>query len=369
VTKIYDSSLPFFVIQWHVTGLCDQSCLHCYMVNDPESHKRELTKELSFADCKAIIDSFIEFCEVAGARPTINFTGGDPILRPDFFEILQYASSKGIRLAIMGNPFHLNVENINRMKELGVASYQVSIDGMEKMHDSIRKPGSFSATVKAIELLIKCGMRSVVMFTLTKKNHDDLFSVMRMVDSLGVNAFAFARLSSNPMIYKKIPRQEAEFTPLEYRQLLVDAQNLIDELRVKGSKTYFTLKDHLWKLLLYEQGKFKLEPNPDGQIISGCHIGGRDLAVLADGTVFACRRFNSPIGKMPQQSVLEVFTSKELDRYRETERFEICSKCPLLCYCRGCPSVAYGSSGGNFYAPDPQCWRFFANMSSNPKHS
>jgi len=361
VVKKDNLEMPFFVIQWHITGLCDQSCLHCYMVNDPMSHKRELEKELSLADCKTIIDSFVDFCEVAEARPTINFTGGDPLLRSDFFEILQYASLHGVRLSVMGNPFHLGIKNISKMKKLGVVSYQVSIDGMEKMHDSLRTPGSFSATVDAIKLLVGCGMRSVVMFTLSKKNRKDLFDVMKLVDILGVNAFAFARMSTNPIIDTKITPEETGFTPQEFRNLLLDVQNLIAKLKAKGSKTKFTLKDHLWKLLLYEQGKLKLEPNPDGQIISGCHIGGRDLAVLADGTVFACRRFNSPIGKMPEQSVLEVFTSEKLDYYRDIEKLEICSNCPLLNYCRGCPAVAYGFSNGNFYAPDPQCWRPLVN--------
>lgn len=356
MAKKYSLKLPFFVIQWHITGICDQSCLHCYMVNDPVSHKLELEKELSLADCKLVVDSLIEFCDVAEARPTINFTGGDPLLRPDFFEILQYASSLGVRLSVMGNPFHLNIDNISKMKKLGVASYQVSLDGMEEMHDSLRSQGGFSATVMAIKLLVECGMRTVVMFTLSKKNRKDLLHVIRLVDRLGVNAFAFARLSTNAIIDSKIPPEEAAFTPQEYRNLLLSVQELIEELKNKGSKTNFTLKDHLWKLLLYEQGKLELEANDNNQIISGCHIGGRDLAVLADGTVFACRRFNSPIGKMPEQSVLEVFTSEKLDYYRDISRLEKCSGCPLLRYCRGCPAVAYGSSGGNFYAPDPQCW-------------
>jgi radical SAM protein with 4Fe4S-binding SPASM domain len=198
-------------------------------------------------------------------------------------------------------------------------------------------------------------MRTVVMFTLSKLNSEDLFDVMRLVDILGVNAFAFARLSTNPVISTKISPQET-FTPQEYREFLLRVQRLIQELQVKGTKTGFTLKDHLWKLLLYEQGKFKLCSDNNGKIVSGCHLGERDLALLADGTVFACRRFNSPIGKMPQQSVLEVFTSDKLDHYRNIQKLEACSKCPLLCYCRGCPAVAFGASGGNFFAPDPQCW-------------
>lgn len=348
--------LPIFVIQWHITALCDQACKHCYMVNSPEMHRIELLNELTTDECKAVIDSFMKFCEVARASPAINFTGGDPLLRHDFFELLEYAHARKIRLSIMGNPFHLTARNIAQMKSLGVVSYQVSLDGMEDIHDSIRMPGSFSATVEAIKLLNSCGMRSVVMFTLSKLNSGDLPEVMRLVDKLGVNAFAFARLSTNPVISTKISPQEI-FAPLEYREFLLKIQSLIEELKANGSKTHFTLKDHLWTLLLYEQGKYKLGLNNAGKVVTGCHMGERDLAVLADGTVYACRRFHSPVGKMPQQSVLEVFTSDAMDCYREIQKLEKCSKCPLLCHCRGCPAVAAGASGGDFYAPDPQCWQ------------
>ena len=349
---------PFFVLQWHITGRCDQACKHCYMVNDPENYGRELAGELSLCDCRRVIDSLVEFREAAGAYTKINFTGGDPLLRKDFFEILEYAHARDIELCVMGNPFHLTADNIRKMKNIGVISYQVSLDGMEEMHDELRKPGSFRATVSAIKLLVECEMRAVVMFTISKKNCENLFPVMRLVDNLGVGAFAFARLSINPVIATKIAPVEAAFTPLEYRELLLEAQALMHELKLAGSKTTFTLKDHLWKLLLYEQGRLELHPNPDNLIVSGCHIGGRDLAVLSDGTVFACRRFNSPIGKVPEQSILDIFTSDKLERYRDISRFELCSKCPLLMYCRGCPAVAYGASGGNFFAPDPQCWKF-----------
>ncbi|MDP2944408.1 MAG: radical SAM protein [bacterium] len=346
-----------FMVQWHITPKCDQSCLHCYIMGNPELYKQELTSELSLSDCKKIIDSIIDFCRIANAYPAINFTGGDPLLRPDFFEILEYSALKGVSLGVMGNPFHLSPEIIKKMKNLNIKDYQVSIDGMEKNHDWMRKPGSFFATVEAIKLLKKYGMRSVVMFTLNKNNAQDILSVMELVSGLGVDVFSFARLSRDLNKDKRLSAIETEFSPAEYRQLLLDIQKKSEELKTSGSKTKFSKKDHLWKLLLYEQGKFQLEPNPKSQIISGCHIGRCNLTILGDGTVFACRRFNSPIGKMPKQSALEVFTSDKLNFYRQIDKFEKCSRCQLLNYCRGCPAVAFGASGGNFYAPDPQCWK------------
>lgn len=350
-------SLSGFMVQWHITARCDQRCKHCYMVNNKQTYKDELKKELSLSQCKSVIDSLVEFCKTAKAYPAINFTGGDPLLRPDFLEVLEYAFSKDVVMRIMGNPFHLDSAKIRQLKELNIRSFQMSLDGMEEIHDFLRRPGSFSATLDGIRLLKEHGMRTVIMFTLSKKNAKDIMKVMSLANDSSVDVFTFARLTMNLTDGEYFSREEVDIHPFDYRELLLKIQQHARGLRLRGSKTFFSKKDHLWKLLLFEQNKLNLKPNPRNQVVSGCHIGRSNLTVLADGTVFACRRFFSPIGKVPDQSVLEIFTSRELDFYRQIEKFEKCSDCPLLCYCRGCPAVAYGFSDGNFYAPDPQCWR------------
>ncbi len=345
-------TLPWFTIQWHVTPKCDQACRHCYLVNDRDLYEREMRNQLSFPDCQRIIDSFCVFCETAEAKPSLYFTGGDPLLRSDFFDILEYAGSRGVKLKVMGNPFHLDRETVERLLELGVKSYQLSIDGMEKIHDWFRKEGSFRATVEGVKLLKDCGMKTVIMFTLSKANASDLSKVMSLVSDLGVDIFAFARLAQRPE-----KRFQKMFSPLEYRKFLIGLQEHMEKLSLEGSQTFFNCKDHLWKLLWFEQGKWEPQPNPLNQIVTGCHVGGANLAILSDGTVFACRRFNSPVGKVPEQSIIEVYLSKKLDYYRNPKKFKKCSSCPLLYYCRGCPAVSFAASGGDFYTPDPQCWR------------
>lgn len=342
-----------FLLQWHVTARCEQECKHCY-VFDNRTYAREIKDELSLRDCKKIIDSLIEFCRILEAQAGIVFTGGDPLLRPDFFHILKYAFSKGIRAKIMGNPFHLDLATLSILKKLGVWSYQLSLDGMEETHDRLRKPGSFQATIQALHLLKARGMRTVVMFTLGSHNAHELLDVMTLVSEIGVDVFAFARLAKCSTNTHYLDKQD--LSPQRYRDILISAQKHSELLLARGVKTNFNQKDHLWKLLLYEQGKWVPKPNPKAQIISGCHIGRNNMTVLADGTVFACRRFNSPVGRLPKQSIFDVFVSNELKNYSHIEKFEKCSTCPLLYCCRGCPAVAFASTG-NYYGADPQCWK------------
>ncbi len=84
-------------------------------------------------------------------------------------------------------------------------------------------------------------------------------------------------------------------------------------------------------------------------------MGIHSLCLLADGTAFACRRFYSPVGKAPEQSIEEIFLSDEMNKYRNID-YEKCSLCDLMQYCRGCPPVAYGKTG-NGGSSDPQCWK------------
>lgn len=92
-------------------------------------------------------------------------------------------------------------------------------------------------------------------------------------------------------------------------------------------------------------------------VYSGCGIGIANLSILSDGTVYACRRFPSPIGKVPEQKLLDLFLdSEELNHYRQFNDLVKCKNCELLQYCRGCGAVAYGMSG-SFFDPDPQCWK------------
>lgn len=342
------SSKPWFSIQWHITSRCNQRCKHCYDVNRPD-YQSDLANELSLADCKTVLDSLVEFCDVAGARPTACITGGDPLVRKDVFGVFEYAHELGVPFRILGNPYLLNEENLARMKELGLRSYQVSIDGMKEKHDWLRKPGSFDATCESIQTLKKQDVQSIVMFTLSRQNAADLLPVISLCCELGVDIFAFARYCtpSTPVL-----RSES-FTPKEYRQLLVDVDTHVKVLKERDCETRFNRKDHLWKLLLYERGELDLS-NPQEQILRGCHLG-QHLNILPDGTVYACRRFNSPIGKVPEQSLLKIYVSDDMECYRRIESLEKCRLCPLLKHCRGCPAASYAESG-RWQAADPQCW-------------
>lgn len=142
-----------------------------------------------------------------------------------------------------------------------------------------------------------------------------------------------------------------------YRQLLADCDKKFKEYEAAGCQTYFNKKDHLWTLYEYETGAFKIpETVEEGMIYGGCNCGNCHLTILPTGDVYACRRVqNSKVANVFTDRLADVWVC-QMEQYRDYTKFEKCSKCELLAFCRGCPAVASGKDG-NFYAADPQCWK------------
>jgi radical SAM/SPASM domain protein of ACGX system len=291
-----------------------------------------------------------EMCEVYNRLPYFYITGGDPILHPDFWQLLAVLKSKSIPFTILGNPFHLNDEVCKSLKEYGCQKYQMSIDGMRETHDWFRKPGSFDTTLEKIACINNAGIRSVIMTTVSGTNINEVPDIIDTVVKCGVNVYAFARYCPTS------EEKDTNIAPLEYRSLLDTCQKKFDKYIAEGCKTYFNKKDHLWTLYEYEEGLFKIPENTiEGMIYGGCNCGNCHLTILPTGDVYACRRFESKVGNVFKDKLSDIWVGS-MEAYREYDKFKKCAKCELCAFCRGCPAVAYGT-GGDFYGEDPQCWK------------
>lgn len=331
----------FFCLQWHITNKCDQRCKHCYIFNSGEPIPAEAWEE---EDAKSLLDDYVEFCQKYDKLPHISLTGGDPILHPDFWGIVNLIHEREIPFTILGNPFHLDPTVIIRLKAKGCDGYQVSLDGLKATHDSMRMEGSFDFTLKAIELLHGCGLKPLVMTTVSRVNWEEIPELTRIIVNHHASRCSFARYCPTH------GDTESNLTPEEYHIFLNRMWDVYQSLANQG--TTFHLKDHLWKLILKEKGMLLTED--DGIVYDGCHCGIAHLTLLEDGTFYACRRFNSPVGHFPEK-IEDVFFGEEENSYRQIQNIEGCSKCELLNYCRGCRAVAFGTSG-DYFGKDPQCW-------------
>lgn len=350
----YDFDKPRFSIQWHLTNDCGNRCRHCYMTRSG--------KALSFEDCRLIINDFSRLVKHWNANPRIYLTGGDPLLCSYFYNLFEYILKKlgeKVKIGILGNPETLTEYHLKRLVELKPFFYQLSIDGLEEKHDFIRYRGSFKQTVKAIGSLQSAGIKVAVMCTVSNVNIDDLLPVIDLVASKKIRFFDFARFSP-PDHHNLGENRKTIISPLKYREVMFEVLAKYEHYRSdSGCVTLFGEKDPLWALVNLERGRLNKIRRKSHQdlVVGGCNIGANALSILHDGIVLGCRRIAKPIGKVPQQSLRSIFIrSKNLNYMRRISAIEKCCKCELLVYCRGCRAVAYGYTG-NFFAPDPQCWK------------
>lgn len=349
---------PTFAFQWHITDECDQRCKHCYIFADGACKGFE---RMSWKDMLNVVDQAQHLCEELGRQPYFYVTGGDPILHPDFWRLAELLHARGFMWCMMGNPFHLNDGVCARLKELGCRKYQLSLDGLEQTHDMFRKPGSFRETLRAAECLKRAGIWVAIMNTVSSTNAHELPQLIDLVANLGVDVFAFGRYC--PTSGQRL--EEFHMEPLEYRDVLLACQERMEYHQANGCKTYFQLKDHLWTLLQWEQGKFVIPKDAKpGVIYDGCHCGWGHMTILPAGDVYACRRMESKVGNIADSSLRDVFFSAAMEEKRDFKQFKKCSKCELFGWCRGCPAVTYGYTG-NMYDADPQCWKEVDDGESN----
>jgi radical SAM/SPASM domain protein of ACGX system len=329
-----------FGIQWHLTDTCDQRCKHCYVWQDKKSQRKEA---LDLKKCQVIIDNVANFGIKRKLEMNFALTGGDPLLFPFFWEVAIMINEKGWEWTILGNPFHLNLDVALNLKELGCTRYQMSIDGIRKTHDSIRKKGSFDSTLEKIKILKEVGIIPLVMTTVFKENIDEIPEVTRICVDNGVELLAFARYGGN---------SPNGIAPMRYKKFLEEMYQLY--LSLKGKGCNFSYKDHLWKLFFFENGMAVIDKKNE-EIVDGCHCGFGHLSILPNGDVYACRRFDSLVGNALENSIDNIFLSDKMEEYRNVDEME-CGSCELKLYCRGCPAVSHGEYG-DWKRKDPQCWK------------
>ncbi len=342
--------MEYFAFQWHITDACDQRCKHCYIFSE-DNHLK--LKTMSMADIERTLDSILAMCHRMQRLPYIYLTGGDPILHPRFWNVLELLRQHEIPFTILGNPFHLSDEVCSRLRSYGCDKYQLSIDGLRSTHDKIRRPGSFDETIEKIACIRRAGIKCAIMTTVSGMNIAEIPSIVDLVVEHEVDIFAFARYC--PTSFEK----STHISPAEYRDFLGVMWQKFEQYKDRG--TAFNLKDHLWTLFLYERGLFTIPEGASEDVIyDGCNCANCHLTILPDGNVMACRRMESCVGNVFETPLYEQFVGERMEEYRQYDRFEKCAKCELLRFCRGCPAVAYGYTH-NFYAADPQCWKEVGN--------
>ncbi len=139
------------IVVWNITRKCNLQCVHCYNDSGPD----KTCNEVSTVQAKAVIDDLAQF-----GVPSILFSGGEPLLRHDLFELIEYAVGKGLHAVISTNGTLIAADKARRIKQLGVSYVGISLDGIGPINDKFRGvSGAFERAVTGIRNCREAGVR------------------------------------------------------------------------------------------------------------------------------------------------------------------------------------------------------------------
>jgi len=316
-------------VQVDLTYRCNERCVHCYLDHDDHG-------ELTTSEIKHLLDELAE----AGVF-FLNLSGGEILVRKDFFEILEHAHALRFCIKLKTNALQIREPQADRIRSLGVHSVQISIySHRPEVHDSITMvPGSLSRSLDAIRFLKARGLKVIIADVLMLQNLEDYPGVRALAGELGVE------FTIDPTV---TPR--------------MDGNRSILNLNVDQASLRQVFRDGA---LVGNVQEFCAPSRPaDDDDLDGlpCSAGHTACYVSPYGDVYPCVQFPLPSGNVRRSRFLDIWRhSDQLNEVRSITARDLptCSQCVHLAGCTRCPGLAYME--GNMRGPSIQdCEKSFA---------
>jgi len=178
---------PGPVVIWNLIRRCNLTCKHCYSISADTDFKGELSTE----EVYTVMDDLKGF-----KVPVLILSGGEPLLRPDIFDVSKRAKAMGFYVGLSTNGTLITEENIKKIAEIGYDYVGISLDGIKETHDEFRqKKGSFDASLHAVKLCKQHGIKVGIRFTLTQHNSHELPQLLDLMDEHDIDKFYLSHLN------------------------------------------------------------------------------------------------------------------------------------------------------------------------------
>jgi AdoMet-dependent heme synthase len=323
-----DSGMPISV-QLDVTYRCNERCVHCYLDHDDHG-------EMTTAEIKDVLDQIAD----AGVF-FLTLSGGEVLMRMDFFEIVKYARALLFDVKLKTNAFMIREKEADRIRDLGVRSVQVSIySHRPEIHDAITMlPGSLKRSIEGIRLLLSRGVKVTIANVLMRQNLNDYPGVRALADELGIEC------TIDPTV-----------TPM------MDGDRSIVSLGIGGSELREVFRN---SDLVGDVDQYCAPPPPVDENVmeeTPCSAGHTACYISPYGELFPCVQFPLPSGNVRTQKFIDIWRdSTQLKEVRSIRARDlpVCSTCSHVGTCTRCPGLAYME--GSMRGPSTQdCEKSFA---------
>jgi len=347
VEKPSDFSAPLRpIVSWNITKKCNLRCVHCY-IDAGEAEANELTT-------KEALDVVDQIAEVG--VPLILFTGGEPLVRRDFFEIAQYARDRGIKLVLSTNGTLITPEVAKRLKEVDVVYVGVSLDSISAdFHDRFRDmQGSFAAALAGIKNAIEASLDVGLRFVVTAKNIHEVRECVDFAASLGMRRITFYHLSAAGRAQKL--SEDWWYTPEQYKQfietLTAKARQYAGRLEIETALAPY---DGVYIALTVGNGDVKYLEFVEST--GGC--GRKIVSIYPNGDVYPCQFIDFyKLGNVREKRLKDILRPEALEPFVNTDRYlrgPKCSTCRFKKYCKGGDRARAYYLTGDIFGDDPLC--------------
>jgi radical SAM protein with 4Fe4S-binding SPASM domain len=354
ITRPQILNAPFLVV-WNFTNACNLKCKHCY-----QSARGRSPDELSLGEKLRLVDELAEAGVVS-----IAFSGGEPLVSPEFLEVARRASERGMFVALATNGFLITKEVARELREAGVGYVEISLDSANpKAHDEFRGvEGSFERAARAVAHCAEEGIFTCVATTVTKANLREIPRLIELSKRLGARrfmAFNFIPTGRGRDIIGMDPSPEEREGLL--RALYEESKRGIEVLSTAPQYARVCLEASHGLVVSpthFYAGKAEWSLSVLAEFIGGCGAGRLYCAIQPNGDVTPCVFMPGlVVGNIRERAFLEIWhESDAMNRMRRRELLSgNCGQCPYKFVCGGCRARALAYFG-DFMAPDPGCIR------------
>jgi GeoRSP system radical SAM/SPASM protein len=320
-------------INWAVTNRCNFKCRHCYSRTDP-------SEELSGNTLFACIEKIVK----AGVL-SINFGGGEPLLRRDLLEIAAFASRKGLRVSMNSNGFLIDLERAKSLKAAGFSKVGISLDShVPDVHDRFRGiPGSHRKAAAALAYLRDAGIKTSISTVICRINHTAIQELIELAREQGALQLNFHNFKCSGLGYSN--KDELDLSAAEWKEFYQGAMKA--KQQVKGIE--ISLDDPIIASLGMKTGTVSL--------VKGSVCGKLSLNIKSNGDITPCGFMPVVIGNIARDELKEVwYDSPVLGKLRNKKPTGKCATCSSYDDCLGGCSARALALTGDFNNPDPHCW-------------
>ncbi len=345
------------VVVWNITRQCNLKCIHCYAQAKDISFDNELSTEEGIS----LLDDLAQF-----GVPVILFSGGEPLVRKDLFELAAYAVKKGMRAVISTNGTLLTEKRARMLKNIGLSYVGISLDGMEKIHDRFRGvKGAFKKTVEGIKNCQKAEIKVGLRFTINRFNADEIPKIFHFIEKMGIPRVCFYHLVYSGRGSALV---NDDLTHDETRAAVELIINHTKSLHKKGKPVeVLTVDNHadgpyLYLKLLKENPERAAEVLKLLKMNEGNNSGRGFGCISWDGEVHADQFWRHySFGNVKDRLFSEIWTDTSeplMEKLKDKKRYVKgrCAACRWLDICAGNFRVRAEAVSDDIWAPDPACY-------------